>query len=1269
MKSTVAGAMLRFGFVLFAAAGSLFAVMAGPAHADCTQSGTTVTCTGPSPLGFDAGAQDGLTVTVQPGATVGTGLSLNDNNITSNLGAISVGNGVSGIVTGVNNQITSSGIITGGVNATAIFANSGARVTNSGTLTVGDGGGGIVLAGTGSALNSGSIIAGASGAGLFSGADFSTLTNNGSIVVGPAGLGIASFANSLTVINNGSIAVGDCGTGITAGNGSTIMNAGTITNSGCGGTGILAGNFSTTTNSGAITVNDGGIGIYAGGGSTILNKGTITAGINGVGIGTLGNAVNSGTINVGGSFTFASGGMVAFGDNLQLTNTGTITGGTFTPAMIILGNNGMLANSGIIAVGDFGGGMIATGNNASLTNSGMITVGASGIGIDAQGSNSTVVNSGTIAAGDNGTGIQTADPTTVVNSGTITVGIGGAGIIGGDGTTVTNSGTVAVGANGIGITSGGNILNFGTVNVGDNGTGIAAQGNAAVANTGTIIVGANGAGISGSANIFNSGTINVGAGSTGIAFRGNVSVINAGMIAAGAFGTGISGIGGGSILSSGTITVGAGGLGIATLAGGNITNSGTITVGPSGIGIGALGGGNITNVGTIAAGGGGLGIAAVGAGNIMSSGTITVGTGGIGIVTLLSNASVTNSGAIGTCGTGIDTSRGGGSIINSGTIAGNGCSATGVNLGQGGTLLNSGVISASTTVALATGGNASVTNSGTLNGMVSLAGSGGNTLVNSGLITASAPLTPGGGVAHFVDGTFTQTGSGVFTTRLSPNNAAGNYDTLRVGSSVAGTGVANLSGTLTPIVQPGLYGTSTTYAGVLSFASSTGRFASISSTPSIFLSLSAIYNPTSVDLVITRSPFNQPTTGGANARAVGNVLEANYSTSLTGSLASFYMSLLQATAPNTLSQLTGEVATASQGASFTMLGQFLGTIFGQTGSTRALGGAAALGGAPQQAQRPTSTTGGGTRIALGDAAEPCLGDACDAPPAPPRYTAWAQGFGSSYSIDRNVSIGNSRVDMNAGGGATGIEGWLNPNALVGFTMGTASAGYSLTDLLSSGSARSIILGLYGGYTEGPAYVDAALAYGYATFTTNRFIGIGSLSELANGAFDGYQYGGRVEGGWRFGFDKNVLTPFAGLTVQALTQSAYTETSRNAATGAPGVLGLTVQGQTSTSIRSTLGAQFETAITASDDAVLRPRLRLGWAHEFNVYRTATATLGALLPNAPFTVQGAQPSPNALVVGAGFDLELTHMVRIYGQFDGEFSDNARAFAGTGGVRLVW
>jgi uncharacterized protein with beta-barrel porin domain len=462
---------------------------------------------------------------------------------------------------------------------------------------------------------------------------------------------------------------------------------------------------------------------------------------------------------------------------------------------------------------------------------------------------------------------------------------------------------------------------------------------------------------------------------------------------------------------------------------------------------------------------------------------------------------------------------------------------------------------------------------------------------------------------------------------------------------------------------------STTYTGVLTFSRSTGSFTGVVE-PYTFLNASAVYNPTSVDVVVTRVPFNQVPGGGANGLAVANVLEVNYSPSVTGQLANFYTLLLQSTAPNTLSQLTGEVATAPQNASFAVFGQFLSTIFGQTGSARALGGAAALGGSSQNAQRP-NTTGNGSSVTLG-VAEPCPGEACDGEspaPAAQRYIAWAQGFGGSGSIDGNVTTGSSRVDMNTGGGALGMHAWIDPNALVGFTVGTTAAGYSLTDLLSSGGARSIVFGLYGGYTVGPAYVDGALAYAYNTFTSNRFIGTGSISEIENASFSGSQYGGRIESGWRFSFDRNVLTPFAGLTVQALSQSAYTENSRNAATGGPGMLGVSVQAQTTTSVRSTLGGQFETAFTATDDAVFRPRLRVGWAHEFNTSRTATVTLSSVLPGAPFQVTGAQPAADALVVGAGFDLELGRMVRLYGQFDGEFSSNARAFAGTGGLRLVW
>jgi hypothetical protein len=52
-----------------------------------------------------------------------------------------------------------------------------------------------------------------------------------------------------------------------------------------------------------------------------------------------------------------------------------------------------------------------------------------------------------------------------------------------------------------------------------------------------------------------------------------------------------------------------------------------------------------------------------------------------------------------------------------------------------------------------------------------------------------------------------------------------------------------------------------------------------------------------------------------------------------------------------------------------------------------------------------------------------------------------------------------------------------------------------------------------------------------------------------------------------------------------------------------------------------------------------------------------------------VSGAQPTADSLLVGAGLELELGHMLRIYGQFDGDIASNARGFSGTGGIKLIW
>jgi outer membrane autotransporter protein len=1073
------------------------------------------------------------------------------------------------------------------------------------------------------------------------------------------------------------------GLAVTAQPGATVSNPGANV--------ITLNNNNTATNLGTITVDPNFAGITAGTGNQVTNAHIITGGDSSAGIVMLGGtATNTGSITMGANGAIGLAAPTA-------TNSGSIVVGDSSSGILGSASGGTLTNSGSIMATGFGSGINLNSNvsSVSILNTGSISVGDDGIGINGStlNNNLNIVNSGTITFGGCGTGIAaTGTGNTITNSGTLGVAIcggggGGLGIEAGDSNTVTNTGNIAVGAFGAGINGGNDstIVNSGRIATGDGGAGIVVFGdNTTITNSGTIITGegtgfsggiigqgnnlrlSNSGTISGGSNTFgiflaggtdgtltNSGTVTVGDGSLAMAAGdARTTLINSGRIVAGQGGTGLFAGGNDSILTNaGTIIVGdsisfpAGGM----VADGNrmrLTNSGTIIVGEGTAAMITTGNdGVVMNSGSITAGNFGGGLASLGnRDHLTNTGTIVTGDDGIGISSLGNDAVVTNSGTIqvGACGLGIDTSSGSGStIVNSGRVIGTGCAASGVNMGDGDTLTNSGTISAP--ISISSFGAATVTNSGTLDGAIQLGT--GSALTNAGLITVSTPLVAGLGVQHFIDGTFTQTPSGTLALRVLPDSSAGNYDSLQV------TGVANLGGMLKPIAQPGLYGPTTAYAGVVSFASSTAQFNGVAPA-SLFLSSSLVYHADSVDLVLTRLPFNSGAVGGgsANARAIGNALEANYSTGLTGALATFYGNLLVSTSPNTLAQLTGEVTTAPQSAAFGVFGQFLGTVFGQTATSRANGQAAAV---------------GGTRRTLA-LAEACSSDYCDT--TPKRVTAWAQGFGGAGSIDGNAGTGASRVDLNSAGGALGVDMQVTPDLIAGVTMGTTSAAFGLTDIASSGTARSILLGVYGGYSQGPLYVDAALAYGYNSFNTTRTINTGAMSEVAYGAFDGHQYGGRVEGGWRFAVDQHVLTPFAGMTVQALSQSGYSETSRDTTTGAPGLLGVAVQGQTTTSVRSVLGLQFETAIGAADSAVLKPRLRLGWGHEFNTSRSATVAL-SLLPGAPFQVTGAQPDADSLVVGAGLELELGHMLRIYGQFDGDFAGNARGFSGTGGVRLIW
>jgi uncharacterized protein with beta-barrel porin domain len=323
---------------------------AAPANAACApdpaSSGQTVTCSGNTPAGFQAGGGvDNLTVNVQPGATVsdgggGTVIGVNDFNTVTNSGTLTAGPNSAGIFAGVNNTIinAASGVITLGDNSSGIFAAGNSTVTNAGAITIGDA---VGLAAAIVAINDDNTVSNLAGATITAGqadgilvqGNRAIVNNAGTINVGAFGAAINVFGDDALITSNGLINVADNAAGISAqGDRALVTHFGTI-NGGVGSAGVayngssgtinqsgrillgddafgiaVLGDSNTITNSGTITVGGGfAVGIYVtsfGGGNTVVNTGTINVGAGATGIVVSGaaNVFNSGTINAAAGF-------------------------------------------------------------------------------------------------------------------------------------------------------------------------------------------------------------------------------------------------------------------------------------------------------------------------------------------------------------------------------------------------------------------------------------------------------------------------------------------------------------------------------------------------------------------------------------------------------------------------------------------------------------------------------------------------------------------------------------------------------------------------------------------------------------------------------------------------------------------------------------------------------------------------------------------------------------------------------------------------------
>ncbi|MCP3470313.1 autotransporter domain-containing protein [Bradyrhizobium sp. CCGUVB1N3] len=835
---------------------------------------------------------------------------------------------------------------------------------------------------------------------------------------------------------------------------------------------------------------------------------------------------------------------------------------------------------------------------------------------------------------------------------------GGAGVAGGGGGTGEGQGGFTASGGAGGASAGANGADGSTsvvFNVGGGGGGGGAHGAVVTTTTTNSATVTGGNGGNGGNDTGSAGGGGGGAGGYGVVVNGSgLAYSNSGTVAGGRGGAGGVGFGSGGVSGNG----GSGGIGVDFTGSASLVNFGTISGGNGGAaGAGTAGATN----GTAGAGGAGI----VGAGlTIINSGNIIGGlagdgvtranaitfTGGTNVLELWAGSAITGNVVASSAA---DTLRLGGTTNASFDVSQIGATAqyqgfgvfeksgsstwtlTGTNAAaqpwaiDAGTLLVNGTMSSA---------SMTVNTGGTLGGT----GTVGSVTVASG--GTFAPGTPGSTMT--ISGNLAFQSGALYLVQVNPTTA-----------SSAVTGTANLTGgSVQTVFAAGSY-VGKSYDILHASGGITGSFTGVSGNVPAGFSESLSTTTTDVFLNLTAT-LGQGAGLNGNQQNVAGAINTFFNNG--GALPPNFVGVFGLTGgnlSNALTQLSGEAGTGAQQGAFQFMGQFLGLMIDPFADGRggAPGAGGALGFAPERAALPEDIGLAYARVMKAPVAK-----------APPpvafeqRWTAWASGFGGYNSTKGDATVGSHDLTARAGGVAAGLDYRVSRDAVVGFSLAGGGTKWDLAQGFGSGKSDTFAGGVYGAIRSGAAYVAASFGGGNHWMSTDRFAAFG---DHLTASFNGESFGGRIEGGYRYGVGSFGVTPYAALQAQSFRTPTYSETDL---TG--GGFGLTYNGRTASDTRSELGARFDHVALVASDAVLTFRGRLAWAHDWISNPTLAAAFQAL-PATGFLVNGATPAKDVALVSAGAELRLAKGISLLGKFDGEFAGKAQTYAGTGTVRVNW
>lgn len=416
---------------------------------------------------------------------------------------------------------------------------------------------------------------------------------------------------------------------------------------------------------------------------------------------------------------------------------------------------------------------------------------------------------------------------------------------------------------------------------------------------------------------------------------------------------------------------------------------------------------------------------------------------------------------------------------------------------------------------------------------------------------------------------------------------------------------------------------------------------------------SLTYGDQWVDLVLA---FDEPMdiANTSNQRQVASVLNSmNRNAPGYAAFEGTLLTLDGASLPAALEGLAGTDAAAMAREAPSATAGLLDFLSGATGAPGTVGQSAQFAPGTVQFASTADTTGMQQSKDRSVARLRSFADEDDRPAVWTRLTGRTARWGESADTPG--------TDTRATGLQAGVEIPATPRLTVGVALGYEEGQVS-TGSAASTDTQSVGGALYGRYRDGGLRLSGALSYSRTGQHSRRFVpafGVQSASYQTDAI------GMDAEAAYDLAVEDADVTvaPLAGMRFSLSDREGYTER---------GAVGLTIDGASSSSVRSRLGVEISldgSALELDTDAIDDVNLtgRLAWSRELG--SPEDHLTASLFESDSFRVEGRSQPRDMATVGQSLDVPVSQTAEVFAGYGGRFGDQFAEHSGRVGATLQW